>query len=87
MSVTSYTENSARWQKYHDKLFIGIQKSPEALEVRFYYYKVNEADAHNVIAALPFFIQAELNLDPGCFFHKSDYAEIVKGSWDTVKQE
>jgi hypothetical protein len=88
MSVTSITEKTARdGKKYHDKLFIGLHKSPEAQEVRFYYYKVIEAEALNVVAALPLFIQLELNLDPGCFFHKSDYAEIVKGSWDTAKRE
>jgi hypothetical protein len=65
-------------------LFIGIHKSPEAQEVQFYSYKVNEAEAHNVIVALSLCIQSELNLDPGCFLHKSDYAEIVKGSWDTA---
>lgn len=88
MTVTSLTNKMARdGQTYHDKLFTGIHHSPDSQEVRFYFYKVNEIEAHNVITALPLFIQSELHLDPGCFFHKSDYGSIMKGAWDSEKQE
>jgi hypothetical protein len=48
---------------YKDKLFTSIQRSQDTQETRFYYYKVNESEAVNVISALPLLVRDELGLD------------------------
>jgi len=72
---------------YKDKLFHSIHSSPDNREVKCYFYKANATEATNVIAALPLFIQEELQLDPSCFFHKSDYLSILEGTWSCEKRE
>jgi hypothetical protein len=78
MTVTSMVKKKSRnGQEYHDKLFTSIHQTNDAQETKFYFYKVNEVEASNVIAALPLFIREELGLDPSCFFH----------TWEKHKRE
>jgi hypothetical protein len=72
---------------YKDKLFHSIHRSQDNSEVKFYFYKANATEANNVIAALPLFLQEELQLDPSCFFHRSDYLSILEGTWSKDKRE
>jgi hypothetical protein len=78
MTVTSTVKKKSRTgQEYHDKLFTSIHHTNDTQETKFYFYKVNEVEASNVIAALPLFIREELGLDPSCFFH----------TWEKHKRE
>jgi hypothetical protein len=72
---------------YYDKLFHSIHCSQDNQETKFYFYKANETEATNVIAALPLVVKEELHLDPGCFFHKSDFLSILEGTWSKDKRE
>lgn len=88
MSVNSLHQKTTRQgQGYHDRLFTSIHHDKNALETRFYFYKVNEVEAMNVISALPLFVRDTLNLDPACFFHHSDFKHILEGTWDKEKRE
>jgi hypothetical protein len=88
MSLTSIKEKQTKdGQPYKDKLFTSVHRSPDAQETRFYYYKVNETEAVNVISALPLMVHDELGLDPGCFFHKSDYIGLLDGEWNSLMRE
>jgi hypothetical protein len=71
---------------YKDKLFLSVHRDHEMQEVKFYYYKINETEASNVISALPLVVQEELGLDPYCFFHRSDCKNILDGLWDTTNR-
>lgn len=84
-SKVSKTANNGT--PYHDRLFTGIHRSSDTLETRFYFYKVNEVEANNVITALPLVIKEELQLDPSCFFHRSDYQMLLEGTWDKDRRE
>ena len=44
-------------------------------------------EASNVVAGIPLVIQEELQLDPGCFFHRSDYLTVIEGTWNPVTRE
>jgi hypothetical protein len=72
---------------FQDSLFTGIHRSPDGREVTFYFYKANEVEATNLVAGLPLVIRDELQLDPGCFFHRSDYISIMDGTWNPGTRE
>lgn len=87
MSVNSiHQKQTVNGALYNDKLFTGIHRSRDTQEVKFYYYRVNETEAQNVVSALPFFIKDELGLDPTCFFHQSDFNHLMDGQWDKEKR-
>jgi hypothetical protein len=50
-------------------------------------YIGHESEATNEIAALPLKLRDELNLDPGCFFHRLDYHSILDGVWNKDTRE
>jgi hypothetical protein len=84
MSLKSiYPKATSKGLPFQDNLFTGIHRSPDGREVTFYFYKANEAEASNVVAGLPLVVQEELQLDPGCFFHRSDYLTVIEGTWNT----
>jgi len=88
MSITSIQQKkTSNGQMMMDKLFTGIHRSQEAQETKFYFYKVNESEAVNVISALPLILRDELNIDPGCFFHRSDYYALLDGNWNKDTRE
>lgn len=88
MTVTSIVKKkTSTGQEYNDKLFTSIHTSNDSQETKFYFYKVNEVEASNVVSALPLFIREELGLDPACFFHSSDFKHIIDGSWNKNKRE
>ena len=88
MSLTSIKEKQTKaGHPYKDKLFTSIHRSKDTQETRFYYYKVNESEAANVISALPLLVRDELGLEPGCFFHKSDYIGLLDGDWNPTSRE
>jgi hypothetical protein len=88
MSLKSIKQKTtSKGLTFQDNLFTGIHHSPDGTEVTFYFYKANEVEATNVIAGLPLVIQDELQLDPGCFFHRSDYLPVIEGTWDMVNRE
>lgn len=72
---------------YFDHLFTSIHRSDNGQEVKFYFSKVNSMEASNVIAALPLVIKEELNLDPTCFFHRSEVHPILEGVWEPETRE
>eukprot|EP00557_Chaetoceros_sp_GSL56_P000600 CAMPEP_0176493588 /NCGR_PEP_ID=MMETSP0200_2-20121128/9627_1 /TAXON_ID=947934 /ORGANISM="Chaetoceros sp., Strain GSL56" /LENGTH=282 /DNA_ID=CAMNT_0017891257 /DNA_START=202 /DNA_END=1050 /DNA_ORIENTATION=- len=40
-----------------------------------------------MVEGLPLVIRDELKLDPGCFFHRSDYTNILEGTWNPATRE
>jgi hypothetical protein len=88
MSLKSVNqETTSKCSPFQDQLFTGIHRSPDGREVTFYFYKANEVEANNVIAGLPLVIRDELQLDPGCFFHRPDYLPILDGTWISASRE
>jgi hypothetical protein len=88
MSIDSLKPKTNRnGGQYYDKLFSGIHRSQDTLEVKFYSYRINEVEAQNVVSALPMFIKEELNIDPTCFFHQSDFNYLMEGTWDKTTRE
>lgn len=88
MSLRSITPKiNSKGLQFQDHLFTGIHRSPDGREVTFYFYKANETEATNLVAGLPFFIQDELQLDPGCFLHRSDNMTILEGTWNKETRE
>jgi hypothetical protein len=88
MSLTSIQQKKmSNGQMMMDKLFTGIHRSQEVQETKFYFYKVNESEAVNVIFALPLILCDELNIDPACFFHCSDYHTLLDGMWNKDTRE
>jgi hypothetical protein len=88
MSLTSRTEKKKKdGTSYQDKLFTSIHRSTNKQETRFYFYQSNKLEAMNVISGLPLMVQADLGLDPGCFFRKADYVGILDGEWNSEKRE
>jgi hypothetical protein len=84
MSLKSiHPKATSKGLPFQDNMFTGIHRSPDGREVTFYFYKANEAEASNVVAGLPLVVQEELQLDPGCFFHRSDYLTVIEGTWNT----
>jgi hypothetical protein len=82
MSLTSLVEKRKKdGTTYKDRLFQSIHRSKETNETRFYFYRYNATEARNVISALPLVVKEELGLDPACYFHKADYANILDGHW------
>jgi hypothetical protein len=69
-------------KQYFDNVFTSIHRDTDGQEVKFYFSKVNETEASNIILALPLIIRDELNLDPSCFMHRSDVANTLEGAWD-----
>jgi hypothetical protein len=87
MALTSMKEKPKKdGTTYKDKLFTSIHRSPNKQETRFYFYQSNKEEALHVISGLPLMIQAELGLDPGCFFRKADYVGILDGEWNAEKR-
>jgi hypothetical protein len=85
MSLHSIVEKRRRnGTSYRDKLFTSIHRSIDMQEVRFYFYRANEKEAINVISALPLLVRDELGVDPGCFFHKTDYIGVIEGEWNSA---
>jgi hypothetical protein len=83
MSLKSINhKTTTKGLSFQDNLFTGIHRSPDGREVTFYYYKANEGEASNLIAGLPLVVRDELKLDPGCFFHRSDYLPVIEGTWN-----
>jgi hypothetical protein len=88
MSLKSINQKTtSKGLPFQDNLFTGIHRSPDGREVTFYFYKANEGEATNLIAGLPLVVQEELQLDPGCFFHRSDYLAIIEGTWNSATRE
>lgn len=83
MSLMSLNEKPKKdGTTYKDRLFTSIHRSPNKQETRFYFYQSNKEEAINVISGLPLMVQAELGLDPGCFFRQADYIGVLDGEWD-----
>jgi hypothetical protein len=88
MSLKSrHPKTNSKGTPFQDHLFTGIHRSPDGQEVTFYFYKANEVEATSVIAGLPLVIRDELQLDPGCFFHRLDYLPILEGTWNSATRE
>lgn len=88
MSLKSiHQKTNSKGVTFQDALFTSIHRSPDGREVTFYFYKANEVEATNVVTGLPLFIRDELQLEPGCFFHKSDYSAIMEGTWNSATRE
>jgi hypothetical protein len=88
MSLKSITQKTtSKGSPFQDPLFTGIHRSPDGRDVTFYFYKANEAEATNQVAGLPLVIRDELKLDPGCFFHRSNYLTILEGTWTPATRE
>jgi hypothetical protein len=86
MKLKSLTPKLNKEKKqYYDSVFTSIHRDKEGQAVKFYFSKVNEVEASNIISALPLIVRDELKLEPTCFIHRSDVAAILEGTWEPLR--